>query len=93
MQHCTHNLTLDLWMLQALAVLSANPIGNTTARHQHSFLLRRGLSSQTDGFSLESEYAPGNYLVSGIPVGRGCRTASAPDVCAKSEYLFRFPDV
>jgi Alpha-L-arabinofuranosidase B (ABFB) domain len=53
--------------VQAQAVMTPNPADNSMARRKHSFLLRRGLSSRADGFSLESVYMPGTFLVSGVP--------------------------
>lgn len=53
--------------LQAQAVMTSSPADNSMARRKHSFLLRRGLSSRADGFSLESVYLPGTFLVSGVP--------------------------
>jgi hypothetical protein len=48
-------------------MMTSNPCQTNMARRQHSFLLRRGLSSRADGFSLESVYSPGKFLVSGVP--------------------------
>ena len=53
--------------LQAQAVMTSSPADNSMARQKHSFLLRRALSSHADGFSLESVYMPGAFLVSGVP--------------------------
>ena len=53
--------------LQAQAVMTSSPADNSMARRKHTFLLRRGLSSHADGFSLESVYLPGTFLVSGVP--------------------------
>jgi hypothetical protein len=73
--------------VQAQAVVTPNPNYKDKDHRKHTFLLRRGLSVQENGFSLESAYSPGKFLVSGIPAGRQC-FASEGD-CASGECLYQ----